>query len=167
MAILSGVLWRMEINLVLTQKIENNCENYSWWCCNKFGSWIVNIALMLPFISAILHSRYLFAYILFFFLFSDCGFNDPSGLGLTEFHNFYLINLKTQSSLRVNRSAHSLWPNFSLKQCHDIEKKIACWEQIPVVKKVEHMFAEPKWWNLMSAQVPWIWVRGFGCRGLQ
>ena len=83
------------------------------------ASWIVNNALMLPFISAILHSSFIYCAWTFVFSFP---FFDWLKRSIRFRINWLssiissLINLKTQSSLRVNRSAHSLWPNSSLKQ---------------------------------------------------
>ena len=70
MAILSEVLWRMEINLVLTQKSKITARITVGGVVINSASWIVNNALMLPFVSDILHSSYLLCvdFFLSFFL---------------------------------------------------------------------------------------------------
>ena len=80
------------------------------------ASWIVNNALMLPFISAILHSSFIYCAWTFVFSFPFFDWLKRSiRFRINRLSSIIssLINLKTQSSLRVNRSAHSLWPNSS------------------------------------------------------
>lgn len=75
MAILSGVLWRMEINLVLTQKSKISARITVGGVVINSASWIVNNALMLPFVSAILHSSYLLCVDFFLSFFLTVAYN--------------------------------------------------------------------------------------------